>query len=73
MVVPCDYHVTFRERFTKSICKNSIICQSFKKFRREGEEREGEKRRKSGEEGGKRKEERGGGKEPNSEKCRLYK
>ena len=72
MVVPCDCHVTFRERFTKSICKNSINCQSFKKFRRGGEEREGEKRRKSGEEGGKREEERGGGKEPNSEKCRLY-
>jgi len=43
VVVPCDYHVTFRERFTKSICKNSINCQSFEKFRREGEEREGAK------------------------------
>ena len=74
--MPCNYHVTFRERilfFTKSICKNSINCQSFKNF--EGKERKGRgkggKRRKSGGEGGKRKEERGGGKELNSEKCRL--
>ena len=68
VVVPCDYHVTFREKilfFTKSICKNTINCQSFKNFEgkerkgrrgKGGEEREGKKREgkgeKSGEEGG---------------------
>ena len=75
MVVPCDYHVTFRERFTKSICKNSINCQSFKNF--EGKERKGRGRKGREKEekwGGGREGEGGEGRRKGTElrKCRLY-
>ena len=61
VVVPCDYHVTFRERilfFTKSICKNSVNCQSFKNF--EGKERKGRRGKGGEEKGGKRRKKWGG-------------
>ena len=64
VVVPCDYHVTFREKilfFTKSICKNSINCQSFKNF--EGKERKGRRGKGGEEKGGKRRKKWGGRRE----------